>query len=195
MMNIIKPGIVLLIITSIAGASLGAIYTVTKEPIELVNAELENEAKSIVLSDAKQFDKKEIVNYENNITGAKVLEYSAGKDEQGNIIGYAIKAEANGYGGAVQVMVGISAETGNIEGIDIVSHSETPGLGANATNDEFKDQYVGKGGTLTVSKTNSSDTEILAITSATITSTAVTNAVNCASEYYTVELTSKGGIN
>ena len=74
---------------------------------------------------------------------------------------------------------GIGAD-GKITGIEILSHSETPGLGANSTKLAFKNRFVGKSGTLTVSKTSNDGENVQAITAATITSKAVTSAVNAA---------------
>ena len=91
-------------------------------------------------------------------------------------VGYVFQTEAKGYGGAVKVMTGISAD-GQITGIVILEHSETPGLGANAE----------KGITLVKNKAPS-DGEIEAMTGASITSRAVTNAVNEAiTKYNTVK--------
>ncbi len=80
-----------------------------------------------------------------------------------------------------------------VSGIDIIKHSETPGLGAKADQPAFKDQFKGKPTEdLVVVKTGaSSDEEIDSISGATITSRAVTNAVNEASAYYNEHL-SKG---
>ena len=99
---------------------------------------------------------------------------------------------ASGYGGTVSVMTGIDAE-GSITGVVILSHDETPGLGANATKSSFLDQYLQpapEGGLSVVKYQTPSDGQIEAMTGATVTSTAVTNAVNQAIEqYYAV----KGG--
>lgn len=81
-------------------------------------------------------------------------------------------------------MTGISVD-GDITGVVLLDHEETPGLGANAEKDSFTDQYQQSATELEVVKTEPvSDGEILAITGATITSTAVTNAVNSAVEQY-----------
>ncbi len=105
--------------------------------------------------------------------------YSATKD--GKQIGVCIVNSAKGYGGDIKVLSGILND-GSVNKIEILEMSETPGLGANAKNDSFKEQYVGKSGSIGVNKTNKSETEILAISGATITSKAVTEAVNGALE-------------
>ena len=101
--------------------------------------------------------------------------YKAQKD--GSAAGYVVMVNPNGYNGAISMVVGIDAE-GKVSGIDIISQSETAGLGANCVKDEFKDQFVGKSGEISVVKNDPKDNEIDAITSATITSKAVTSGVN-----------------
>ena len=105
--------------------------------------------------------------------------YSAQKD--GEQIGVCVVNSAKGYGGDIKVLSGILND-GSVNKVEILEMSETPGLGANAKNEGFKEQFVGKSAGIGVSKTNKSDTEILAISGATITSKAVTEAVNSALE-------------
>lgn len=105
--------------------------------------------------------------------------YSATKD--GKQIGVCIVNSAKGYGGDIKVLSGILND-GTVNKVEILEMSETPGLGANAKNESFKAQFEGRSGTIGVSKTEKSETEILAISGATITSKAVTEAVNNAIE-------------
>lgn len=108
-----------------------------------------------------------------------------GFDEGGSEIGYVFTTSSSGYGGAVEIMTGFDTE-GVVTGLTILTINETPGLGMNAKKDEFKNQYTGKTGELTVTKNdNPGESEIKAITSATITSRAVTNSVNKAYGYFT----------
>ena len=106
------------------------------------------------------------------------------------IAGYAIKVAPKGYGGPVEIMVGISTD-GKVTGIKILSHTETPGLGANAPQPKFSDQYKDKPtkDKLEVVKTvPSKENQIQAITGATITSKAVTLGVNDAIDFYNSSL-------
>ena len=96
------------------------------------------------------------------------------------LIGYTIKTSPKGYGGAVEVMVGISTD-GKITGVDIGNHSETPGLGSKASDPAFKDQYLDKdvaNSLLVVKGSVNNDNEISAISGATITSNGVTSGEN-----------------
>ena len=103
--------------------------------------------------------------------------------QDGNSIGYALRVEARGYDGMIELMVGVTNE-GVVEGIKILSHTETPGLGANAANPSFTDQFKEKHKLLSVTTSgNPADDEISAITGATITTDAVIDGVNKAIEY------------
>ena len=136
-------------------------------------------SRKIVLPQADTFESQEDGAYYTGLAG-------------GELAGYVFETGASGYGGTVSVMTGIDVE-GNITGVVILSHDETPGLGANATKSSFLDQYLQpapEGGLSVVKYQTPSDGQIEAMTGATVTSTAVTNAVNQAIEqYYAV----KGG--
>ena len=142
---------------------------ITSEKIALNAVETEKASRMVVLPEGKQYG--EVTVLDNGIT------YCEGTDDSGNKVGYVFTAGAKGYGGTVSVMVGLDCD-GVITGIEILSHSETPGLGANSTKPEFKERFVGKSGELTVNKNSNDGQNIQAITAATITSKAVTNAVN-----------------
>jgi electron transport complex protein RnfG len=92
----------------------------------------------------------------------------------GEQIGYAFEAVGSGYGGDIKILVGLEDET-TIKDITIVSHTETPGLGEKVTASAFTDQFTG----LSVEDVALSRDggKIDAITGATISSTAVVNAV------------------
>lgn len=182
--SIIKDALILFAITIIAGLLLGLTYTVTKEPIEQQKIKTRDDALKNVLGDAEFTEIDETLP-----EGSKIINiFSAKKD--GQIAGYAFKLETKeGYGGKIEIIVGIET-SGVVSGIDIIKHSETPGLGAKADQPAFKDQFKGKPTEdLVVVKTGaSSDEEIDSISGATITSRAVTNAVNEASAYYNEHL-------
>lgn len=96
-------------------------------------------------------------------------------DENGALIGVVITTSENGYGGKIEVMTGI-ASSGEITGVNILSMQETPGLGARGKEDSFLRQYNGHdNANLAVSKDGGG---INALSGATITSRAITKAVN-----------------
>lgn len=197
--EIISLGLRLLIITAIAGLILGWAYKITLEPIKQQNIKANNEAMKEVLPSAEGFQKIGAVTPEAGETlelqlaaEGKVTEvYAAQKGSEA--VGYAVKVAPKGYAGLIEMMVGISNE-GKVEGIKILNHSETPGLGANAPNPEFSGQYTGKSidKPITVVKAPpTGDNEVQALTGATITSNAVTAGVNDAVDFFNSEL--KGG--
>ena len=110
-----------------------------------------------------------------------------GKDSGGETVGYAISTAAQGYGGQVKVMTGI--RDGIIIGVDVFyNDDETPGLGKNTSDASFRDRYKGLNTVedIVVSKDNSTGNAqtVDAVTSATISSRAVTSAVNEACRIY-----------
>ena len=110
-----------------------------------------------------------------------VNEIMEAKDASGETLGYAINlTTSEGYGGDITFSMGVQAD-GTLNGISILTISETAGLGMNATKDEFKGQFKEKqADAFEVTKTGASkENEINAISGATITSNAVTQGVNC----------------
>ncbi len=175
--KILKPGIVLCVICVIAAAILGFAYKTTYPLIKEQEAKIAQAAMQEVLPDATEFEEMTDVVYE-GVSGCYI-----GKNGD-EIVGYAIFTAPKGYGGTISMLTGVDT-TGVITGVSIITHSETPGLGANATEESFRSQYIGKSGSLSVTKKEpAGDNEILAMTSSTITTTAVTNGVNTALNFF-----------
>lgn len=199
MKNMLKDAAILLVITVIAGFILGFVYDITKEPIAQAEAKAAREAYAEVFSEATDF----VMLNENPIEDAAYLaEWTAAgfegvtvenvlnaTDGSGNMLGYVLTVTSHeGYGGDITFTMGISAD-GTINGISILSISETPGLGMNAES-VLKPQYAGKKVPgFTVVKTGAeTETQIDAISGATITSNAVTTAVNGGLYYFQTQL-------
>ena len=182
--DILKPALILFVICLVVTALLAGTNLLTKDKIAEQSALEAEQSRKVVLSDADSFEEADgyYIGKANNETVGYVFQTEAK--------GYVFQTEAKGYGGAVKVMTGISAD-GQITGVVILEHSETPGLGANAEKASFTDQFKQtapeKGITLVKNKAPS-DGEIEAMTGASITSRAVTNAVNEAiTKYNTVK--------
>ena len=182
--SVLAPAAVLLVICILVSAALAGTNLLTRDCIAEAAAKKAEESRMVVLPQAETFEE---------LDG-----HYAGVDGSGNSVGYVFETEGKGYGGTVKVMTGISAE-GNITGVVILSHGETPGLGANAEKESFRDQYKEQpaanlaGGIKVVKFQAPKEGEIQAMTGATITSTAVTNAVNAAIEQYQSAYASEGG--
>ncbi len=190
MREIIKLGLILFIITAIAATLLAFANDATSELIAQVQEQESNKARQEVLPSAEKFtllNESELnaIVLENN----RIKEIYIGKNSADELVGYTIKTTASGYGGNIEVITGISAD-GNVTGMKVVSHSETPGLGANAAKPEFQAQFVGKStsSNISVVKSAPSDSEIQAISGATITSKAVSNGVNIAIDVFNSKL-------
>ena len=183
--DMFKLGLNLLIISAIAALLLAFTNNVTADTIAKRNEQANAEARNLVLESAQDFEEVKDVKTDNS-KGVEVSEIYEAKDESGNTVGYTLKVLPSGYGGTIELMVGIDSANGQVSGINVVSNSETAGLGAKATDPEFSDQYKGKPlEELSVLKNGTpGDTEIKAISGATITSTAVTNGVDAAIEVY-----------
>ena len=183
--DMFKLGLNLLIISAIAALLLAFTNNVTADTIAKRNEQANAEARKLVLESAQDFEEVKDVKTDNS-KGVEVSEIYEAKDASGNTVGYTLKVLPSGYGGTIELMVGIDSAKGQVQGINVVSNSETAGLGAKSTDPEFSDQYKGKPlEELSVLKNGTpGDTEIKAISGATITSTAVTNGVDAAIEVY-----------
>lgn len=197
-MKIIKPGIILLIICAVAAALLGAVNAVTLAPIAEQTAKKTAEAMEVVFEGAEfggsvevSISGSDLDTAGEDLSDAVITSYAEAMVD-GSAAGYAVSVQTNGYGGTLSMMVGIDSE-GVITGVSVIDMSETAGLGANCQT-EWIDQYQGKIAPITVSKTGAQgDSQIDAITSATITSKAVTRGVNAV--YYAFLQGMLGGAN
>lgn len=193
MKSIVKDTLVLFAITLVSGFLLGGVYNVTKNAIAENEKKKQIKANQTVFSEATEFEESDVVNlktildgtaYRGECTVDKVL--MAKKD--GELLGYVIGVTSNeGYGGDISIVVGIKND-GTVNGISILTISETAGLGMNAAKPKFYDQFAGKKVEKFVYTKNGAkaENEIDAISSATITTSAVTDSVNCALEVFQV---------
>ena len=168
--------IALLVITAVSGGLLGLVYGMTKDAIAEVDAKKNEAAIQAVLPlDGEITYKADTLRY--NYEGADLtFPCNLAYDANGNFKGAAVKTSEGGFGGKIDMMVGFLAD-GTIKGTSVLSHAETPGLGANMTG-KFKDQFVDKNPAsykLTVTKDGG---DVEAITAATITSRAFSKAVD-----------------
>lgn len=200
MKGMIKDALILFAITLIAGLMLGVVNDITKEPIAQQEQKAKNEACQNVFAAADSFEAQELADSaqieqvltDTGISGADIDELMAAKDASGALLGYVITVtDHEGYGGDIQFSMGITNE-GTLNGISLLSISETAGLGMRAGEvlvPQFADKNVSK---FTYTKTGATaDSEIDAISGATITTNAVVNGVNAGLAYFDKIL--KGG--
>jgi len=173
----LKLGFILMSICLAAALVLAATYKITEPAIQAQKANEEKFALNAVMPQADEFLYK---------TGDRFEYYQALKDK--NIVGYILKIRASGYAGDIVLLAGIDPG-GVIEAIEVLSHQETPGLGARITEPWFLGQFKGRPATgLKMSGIHpvrnshlTSEAEISngvqAISGATISSRAVLDAV------------------
>ena len=172
MNKIVKLALILFAFSAIMAACPGGINLLTAERIDAINAEKLAAAMEQVLP----ADSYTEVEYKGNDTRIMNV-YKAGN------VGHTVKVAVGGSQGTIELIVGVDAD-GAVSGISIVSHSETPGLGAVAAqaNDKgqaFRDQFVGQSGTVSVTKDGG---QIEALSGATVSSRAICDAATAALE-------------
>ena len=169
MKYILKLSLTLLLITSLVAAALAGVNAMTKDRIAAVQTEKINAAILALFPGSTNVRQLAAAEYADE-TGTVTAVYQADG-------GWAMEVRSSGFGGEITLMVGVSALF-DVTGVQVISHTETPGLGAVAADktsagEAFRGSFVGLSGTLTVG-------DIDAITSATITSQAIVDGVNAA---------------
>ena len=169
-MYILRLSVTLLLITGVVAAALAGVNSITAPKIAQLTYEKTQKAIEAVLPGGGD----ELSDYPATDLVSKVYQ---GKN------GYAVEVTPGGFDNTITMMVGIDNQ-GNVLGIDIISHTETAGLGAVAdaatsAGEAFRSQFAGKSGSVSVSKDGG---EIDALTGATITSRAICAGVNAALE-------------
>lgn len=199
MKNMMKDAAVLLVITLFAGLILGLVYQITKDPIARAEEKAAKEAYAEVFPGDVEFDMLEDAIAEDEafalqwkeagFEGVDIVNVLEAKDDLGNRLGYVLTVTSHeGYGGDITFTMGICND-GTLNGISILSISETAGLGMKAEA-VLKPQFAGKKvPSFTYTKTGAtSDSQIDAISGATITTNAVTTAVNGGLYYFQSQL-------
>ncbi|MDO4302627.1 MAG: RnfABCDGE type electron transport complex subunit G [Bacillota bacterium] len=199
MKNMLKDAAVLFVITLVAGLALGFVYQITKEPIALAEEKAAKEAYAEVFPAASDFEEAELVIpedeswqsawLESGFENVELVNILHALGEDGSLLGYVFTVTSHeGYGGDITFTMGISSD-GTLNGISILSISETAGLGMKAES-VLKPQFAGKKvPSFTYTKQGAvSDSQIDAISGATITTRALTNAVNGGLYYFQTQL-------
>lgn len=199
MKNMIKDAAILLAITLFAGLILGLVYQITKEPIAQAEEAAAKEAYAEVFPGALEFEMLKGTTTDDEaftmqwreagFERVDIVNVLEAKDNAGALLGYVLTVTSHeGYGGDITFTMGICND-GTINGISILSISETAGLGMKA-DAVLKPQFEGKKvPSFTYTKTGAtSESQIDAISGATITTSAVTNAVNGGLYYFQSQL-------
>ncbi len=192
-----KAVIVLTLVTLLAGVALSSIFTVTKDTIEAQKIAANTESYRAVLPEAESFESVRKADdaiealaggvYGTSFGKAYINSAVAGKNAAGETVGYVVSATSgDGYDGNITLSVGIKAD-GTITGIAFTELNETPGMGMRCDEPLFKDQFSNRNVTaFKVLKNGGSvnPDEIDAVSGATTSSRAVTNAVNAGLDFF-----------
>ncbi len=163
----LKLAVILFAFAAVVAILLGLVNKVTSERIAAFNAEKTAAAMRAVLPAESYTRVEDSAAYKIDL----VRDIYTADDK-----GWVVMVVPTGFGGELEIAVGVDMAE-EVTGVSIIRMSETSGLGANAKNTSFREQYIGRGGTLAVNKDGG---EIQALTGATITSRAVTRGVNAA---------------
>lgn len=162
---LVRLVVTLFAIAAVCALLLGLVNSITAPKIEAAQAEKTRAAMAEVL----EADTYTPVPYTGS--DATIIEI-----HQAGEAGYVVEVGPNGFGGKIDMMVGVASD-GTVTGVSIIKMSETSGLGDNAKKEDFRAQFVGKSGTVEVTKDGG---DIDALTGATITSRAVSAGVTSA---------------
>ena len=165
-MYIVRLTVTLLAICAVVAAVLAGVNMITKDKIAEIQTQKIEKAIADVIPNTQGLQQLPL----DEEAGIVQAVYTTGES-------FAVQGAPGGFDGVITMMVGIS--DGAVTGISVISHTETPGLGAvaaaqNAKGEAFRGQFVGKSGELAVGE------QIDAMSGATITSTAVVTGVNAA---------------
>ena len=150
--KIIKDALILFLITVIAGLGLGAVYGITKVPIEKANYNIQQNAYRTVFPDAASFEDMDGFDSAKATEAAAAAGYAddtiencvVAVDASGAELGYVISVtDPNSYGGDVTLSIGVT-DDGTLNGYSITTINDTAGLGMKAKEDSFSSQFAGK---------------------------------------------------
>lgn len=182
---ILRPSLTLFLTAAVTIAALSVVHTLTLEPIEKQKQKTREAAMAEVLPGAFEYRQLPEDRYtapggnSGSITAVYECLYN------GVTAGFVVQLSPAGYGGNIDLLAGISSAGEKLTGMRVLRHSETPGLGALAVKENFYRQYDNRALVpLGVARNSPGVNDINAITSATITSRAITGAVNEAIRWY-----------
>jgi Na+-translocating ferredoxin:NAD+ oxidoreductase subunit G len=181
----------LFVITLVASSLLGFIYELTIEPIELARAVKKNEAISSVVPEFDNNPSEE--GYSIELPGGNLVFYPAMKD--GVLVGTAVETFTHrGFSGTIKLMVGLLPD-GTINGIEVLEHKETPGLGdkMESGKSDFSLQFEGRNPEDFQLRVRQDGGDVDGITATTISSRAYCEAVQRAWDVF-MEKDSDGSI-
>lgn len=172
----LQPVVVLTSICFIVAACLVTTNYFTKPVIEEMNARIKNQASQSVLPGADTFTKIEGFDEEIlNLGGVDAYRADNGA-------GIVVTVSSKGFGGQMELIVGYNPE-GTVTGVQVLSASETPGVGSNALTEEYLSQYINLTGQASFDGAEG-ENQVDAVSGATVTSKAVLKGMNTAEKIF-----------
>ena len=162
--SIVKLAVLLMVICAVVSAILGAVNMVTAPTIAQIAADKTAKAYNEVLPSAAGYEAVEYTEDARVTAVAKCAE------------GVVVEVSISGSQSTLGLAIGVDSD-GAISGVSVISHGETPGLGAKSTEAEWRAQFVGQTDGLALTKRGG---EVEALTGATITSQAIVDACQIA---------------
>ena len=180
------------LVTVVSAFALGYVYEWTKEPINAARIAKQIKAIDAVLGAYDNDPLSDGFSAVGLVGNDSITFYPASKDTLE--VGMAVKSySTKGYSGKIWLMVGFERD-GSIQNVEVLEHKETPGLGSKMAKPDFKDQYKGiHPGSFDLRVTKDGG-KIDAISGATISSRAFSEAVQLAFDRYN-QLNDEEGIN
>ena len=184
MRDLIKMVVVLLVICTTSGVVLSYVNEATIAPREYQYIKFVQEPSiKAVLSDYDNDPVKEriklVVGEDEEGKPVEIVVFPAKKGGKTQAVAYS--AAAKGYHDLIEVMVGVDPE-GTLTGISIMTHTETPGLGARIVEPEFTDQFAGLD--LETTKLSAEGGKVDTLSGATFSTVGVIAAVGAALEQF-----------
>lgn len=125
--------IVLTTIALLSGGVLALTYLVSRNAIEANQIREQRRSIFEVVPDVESYEQR----------SQGELTYFECRDSSGDLAGFALPAEGNGYQGTIKLMIGLSADLSTITGIEVLEQLETPGLGGRISEHTFQEQFRG----------------------------------------------------
>jgi electron transport complex protein RnfG len=168
----VKMILIMTLFASLSGGVLSLVYLFASPMIEANILEERRLSVFRVVPGAKEFTEKTM----------DEMVYFECKDSSGSVVGIALPAQGNGYQGVIKLMIGLTPNLDEITGIQVLEQVETPGLGGRISESVFQEQFKGVRTEPAVAYVKnqdpSKDTEIKAVTGATISSRSVVSIIN-----------------
>jgi electron transport complex protein RnfG len=173
----IKPVVAASLFAIVAAVLLGMTFVVTEGPIAERRAQAAAAALEALIPGAYRVETMNL-----NISGTNLTRMYRAFNEEDRLLGYAFAANPTGYSGVIDMMMAFNP-SGYVLGLEILNHSETPGIGAIVATEHFREAFVGRIGILVPSRRAMSPQEIDVAVGATTSLNAVLRGINDATRY------------